>query len=44
MQPHFLFPTYLFNERSHPALGLNKLLLRVVQKRTDVQELLIGGA
>jgi hypothetical protein len=45
---HFLFPARLRNERSPPALALGliklKLLLRMVEKRTDVQEWLIGGA
>ncbi len=46
VRPHFPFPARLHNERSRPALGLIKLklLLRVVEKRTDVQESLIGGA
>jgi hypothetical protein len=44
--PHFLFPARLRNEHGRPALGLIKLklLLRTVDKRTDVQQRLIGSA
>jgi hypothetical protein len=39
-------PGRLRNERGRPAIGLIKLklLLRVVEERTDVQEWLVGGA
>jgi hypothetical protein len=44
--PHPLPRPPVHNERSRPTLGLIKLklLLRVVEERTDVQEWLIGGA